>query len=242
MGRTDKKEKKEKTGSPLKLKLGGIGIFITIIIIYSLVMLPVVLSYLYFIKFFDLTNNIHIIIFCFFITFEFLFFIICQTLIPGFFLKIFRFKLKDGEYDLYKDISILKQIFLSLVYKPPLTLLSIFKLIPLKNFMHKCAGMKIGKNCFIPDNTHFYEPYAIEIGENTLIGGNTTISAHSIENDKMIIKKVKIGSNVQIGGDAYIFSGVIIEDNVIVGARSLIIKNQILKKGKTYVGSPVKEI
>ena len=204
-------------------------------------MFPVVISYLFFIKYFSLTNFIHIIVFCFFITFEFLLFMISQTLIPGIFLRIFRFKIEDREYDLYKDTSILKQIFLSLVYKPPLTLLSIFRLIPLRNFMHRSAGMKIGKNCFIPDNVHFYEPYAIEIGDNTLIGGNTSISAHSIENNKMIIKKIKIGLNVQIGGDAYIFSGVVIEDDVIVGARSLIIKNQILKKGKVYIGSPAKE-
>jgi len=36
--------------------------------------------------------------------------------------------------------------------------------------------------------------------------------------------------------------GVTIEDNVVVGAKSLITKNKRLEKGKIYAGVPAKEL
>ena len=69
-----------------------------------------------------------------------------------------------------------------------------------------------------------------------MIGGRALITGHLAE-DKLIIKKVKIGKNCLIGGESFIMPGVIIEDNVVVGAKSLVTKNKKLEKGKVYVGS-----
>jgi acetyltransferase-like isoleucine patch superfamily enzyme len=81
----------------------------------------------------------------------------------------------------------------------------------------------------------------MEIGDNTMIGGRSLITGHLAE-DKLIIKKVKIGKNCLIGGESFIMPGVTIEDNVVVGAKSLVTKNKKLEKGKIYAGIPAKEI
>jgi acetyltransferase-like isoleucine patch superfamily enzyme len=60
--------------------------------------------------------------------------------------------------------------------------------------------------------------------------------------DRMKIKKVKIGNNCVISAETYIMAGVVIEDNVTIGIRSVVTKDQVLKKGRTYVGTPAREI
>jgi len=36
--------------------------------------------------------------------------------------------------------------------------------------------------------------------------------------------------------------GAVIQDNVVVGAKSLVLKDQVLEQGKFYAGVPAKEI
>jgi len=223
----------------------GILIILIVFFVYSLILIPPVFLFFYVIRFFDFSNFLYIFFFCFFLVFELLFFIICQTLIPGFFLKIFRFKVKEGEFDINmrkKNNDLLKIVIRPFFYLIPLTLLNVFKLIHFRVFLHRCAGAKIGKNCFIPDTSILYEPCLIEIGDNTIIGADCKISAHVIEKNKMIISKVKIGNNCLIGGETIVLPGAIIEDNVTIGVKSLVTKNQVLEKGKTYVGVPAKEL
>ena len=60
--------------------------------------------------------------------------------------------------------------------------------------------------------------------------------------DRMRIKRVKIGDNCGIGAETYIIAGAFIENNVTVGIRSVVTNDQVLKKGKTYVGAPARAI
>ena len=63
-----------------------------------------------------------------------------------------------------------------------------------------------------------------------------------IAEEKLILKKTKIGKNCLIGGETFIMPGVVIEDNVVLWAKSFVPKNTPLKKGKIYVGIPAKEL
>jgi len=85
------------------------------------------------------------------------------------------------------------------------------------------------------------DPYMVEIGEQTLVGGWVQISDHIVEKN-LIMKKVKIGNNCLIGAKSFIMNGVTIEDNVTLGLNSVVLKNQFLKKGKFYAGIPAKEV
>ena len=85
------------------------------------------------------------------------------------------------------------------------------------------------------------EPYALIIGENTLIGGYAFIYTH-LSFKKMINKKVVIGNNCFIGNKAVILPGAIIEDDVIVKPGTVVTMDQVLKKGGTYKGNPAKRI
>lgn len=98
-------------------------------------------------------------------------------------------------------------------------------------------GAKVGKNVFL--RARVPEPHLLEIGDNSVIGDGAIVSGHAIMNGKVYLKKVVIGKNCTIGAHAIIFQGARIEDNVIVGANSLVLPDSILKKNGFYAGSPV---
>ena len=99
----------------------------------------------------------------------------------------------------------------------------------------------MGKSSLLAGSELIHDPYMVEIGEQTLIGGWSQITGH-VSEKKLIMKKVKIGNNCLIGGKSFIMSGVTIEDNVTLGLNSVVLKNQFLKKGKFYAGIPAKEV
>jgi len=102
-------------------------------------------------------------------------------------------------------------------------------------------GCKIGKNVVLAGDEWIFDPYVTEIGDNTTIGARSLITGH-IGEGHLIIKKIRIGNNCLIGGECFIMPGVTIEDNVVLGAKSLVLKDQVLKAGKKYAGIPAHEI
>jgi len=209
---------------------------------YSLGLVPSLLSFFYLLPFFSFSNPVHIIFFSFFLVAEFFLFMIFETLVPGLFLKIFRIRCEEGMFDVsIKDKTFFKLGLHNLLYRSPLKLIEQFKLFFLQRLHHRLAGLKIDNSSILPGTELFYDPYVIEIGKNNLFGGYVKITGHMIE-ERMRIKKVKIGDNCVIGAETYIMAGVVIEDNVTIGIRSVVTKDQVLKKGKTYVGAPAREI
>ena len=109
-------------------------------------------------------------------------------------------------------------------------------------------GVKIGHNCRLVGVVDWgSEPYLIQVGNHVSItsskfvthdGGLWVFREESPEID--IISPIKIGSNVFIGMDCIIMPGTVIEDNVVVGAGS-IVKGHI-EKDSVYAGVPAKRI
>jgi acetyltransferase-like isoleucine patch superfamily enzyme len=159
----------------------------------------------------------------------------------AFFINILQLKYEEGEYEKsINDKTAFKWFFYFTLYTPTYKLLNVVIIPPLKSLYLLMIGCKIGKNVYLAGDEWIIDPCVTEIGENTMIGGRTIITAHVAE-DKLIIKKVKIGKNCLIGGDSLILPGVNTENNVIVGSKTLITKNTKLKEGKMYVGIPAKE-
>lgn len=114
-------------------------------------------------------------------------------------------------------------------------------------------GIKIGEETKIysPRNVIIDEqkPWLIDIGNNVQITDGVRILTHGYDWSTIKVKsgkvlgssgKVKIGNNVFIGVNTTILKGVTIEDNIIIGANSLVNKDCI-EEG-VYAGNPVKYI
>ena len=119
-----------------------------------------------------------------------------------------------------------------------------FRLFP--PFYTDCGkNIKIGKNVFINSCCRFQDQGGIDIGDNVLIGHNTTIATLNHEyNPKkranLTLAAVKISDNVWIGSDCTILPGVQINEGAIIGAGSVVTKN--VPKNCIVAGNPAKII
>src|SRR5690606_7569102 len=113
----------------------------------------------------------------------------------------------------------------------------------LKNTLYRTfLRMKVGKQTsfalmVFPDVMF---PERISVGDNSIIGFNTTILAHEYLIEEYRIGDVVIGDNVLIGANTTILPGVTIGDGAIVSAASLV--NRDIPPGVFAGGNPVRII
>ena len=231
-------------------KIGGdaisiirlILLFVIPIIAYGVAIFPTLLFLMFILKFLDMSNLFHLLIFSIFLVIAYLILVFSTIFSTAFFINVMNLKYEEGEYGKsLRDKTAFKYALYFALYYPTYRLINIFVLPPIKSFYLSMIGCKIGKNVFLAGEEWIADPCVIEIGDDTMIGGRALITGHLAE-DKLKIKKVKIGRNCLIGGETFIMPGVTIEENVVVGAKSLVTKNKRLEKGKVYAGIPAKEI
>jgi len=208
----------------------GCAFFIPIVFLYQVM------------KFLNFSYFTHIFLFSVSIAITYLILIFSMMISSALFIRILHVRYEEGDYgSTIKDKISVKFIVSYALYFPTYKVIDFLSLSPIKILFLKMIGCKIGKNVVLGGDEWIFDPYVTEIGDNTTIGGRSMVLGH-VGEGHLIIKKTKIGNNCLIGGDCFIMPGVIIEDNVVLGAKSLVLKDQILQKGKFYAGIPAKEI
>ena len=97
--------------------------------------------------------------------------------------------------------------------------------IEFKNLLYRrLLGMKIAKNAALalmvmPD---LFYPDKIHIGENSIIGYNTTILCHEFLIDEYRLGEVHIGSNVMVGANCTILPGISIGEGTMIAAGAVV--------------------
>ena len=233
-----------KVGRSILAIIRMMSIVITPITVFSFSAMPSVFLISYYFSFFY--PQISWIWFIFFLPFilviSFLFLIISTVFFTGATIRLFRLTYKEGEYR--KSITDKNTFHFALywiLYRPTEKLLSTIYIPPLYSFYLKFIGAKIGKHVFFGGRNTISDPCVTEIGSNTLIGGGVTIMGHLGE-EKLIIRKVSIGSHCLVGAEALIMPGVKMENHSVLGGKSLVTKNKTLKKGNMYGGVPAVKI
>ncbi|MFW9829583.1 MAG: hypothetical protein ACFFEY_18560 [Candidatus Thorarchaeota archaeon] len=82
----------------------------------------------------------------------------------------------------------------------------------------------------------------VEFGKNVKIGQGSFITSNLIIKDKLIIKKVAIQDNVIIGAHSILLPGTIIEKNTILDTISMTTIDQRLESNSIYRGIPARKI
>lgn len=112
--------------------------------------------------------------------------------------------------------------------------------LPMKNWMYKTfLKMKIGEHSsfalmVMPDVMF---PERITVGNNSVIGYNTTILAHEYLIDEYRLGDVVIGDRVMIGANTTILPGITIGNGAIVSAATLVHKD--VPAGAFVGGNPM---
>ncbi|MBW7453621.1 acyltransferase [Paenibacillus sepulcri] len=115
--------------------------------------------------------------------------------------------------------------------------------LPMKNWIYRhILGMKVGRDTAfaLMVMVDVFFPERIKVGDNTIIGYNTTILTHEYLIREYRLGDVVIGSDVLIGANTTILPGVSIGDGAVVAAGSVVHKN--VAAGAFVGGNPLREI
>ena len=111
------------------------------------------------------------------------------------------------------------------------------------------GSISIGNKVLIGRLSTLFGHGELEIGNNSMLGPNTTImpvehvfyiGKESFQDQGFIRKKISIGDNVYIGANTSIIAGSTIPDDVAIGAGS-VVKGE-LESGWLYAGIPARPI
>lgn len=109
-------------------------------------------------------------------------------------------------------------------------------------------GVTVGEHTRISDYHHWSsEPYLISIGDNCAVTNEVKFFTHGGGRvfredipDYDCFGKIKVGNNVYIGARSLIMPGIIIEDNVVIAAGSVVTKS--IPSGVVVGGNPARII
>lgn len=107
-----------------------------------------------------------------------------------------------------------------------------------RTFLHMKIGEKTSFALMVMPDTMF--PEKITVGNNSIIGYNSTILAHEYLIHEYRLGEVVIGDEVMIGANSTILPGVVIGDGAIVSAGSLVHKD--VPAGALVGGNPMRVI
>jgi len=109
----------------------------------------------------------------------------------------------------------------------------------LKNrFTLRFFGVKIGKKAIC--DTCWISSEFVNIGSNVIIGMGSTLLSFGIEQDKFILKRIQVEDNVLIGAKCVLLPGTTIKKGSKLSAHSYTNFNDILKENSIYSGHPAK--
>lgn len=162
-------------------------------------------------------------------------------LILGLLRIVFRLDLREGEYRI-ASWGIYRWMFINGLYMiAAITFMDFILLTPFSIIFFRLMGAKVGKNVQI-NSKKCFDLSLIEIGDNAVIGGYSTIMCHSFERNRLILRKVKIGKNVVLGLNSVIMSGAEIGEGAFITAGAVLGKNKQVAAHSVYAGVPAESI
>ena len=100
-------------------------------------------------------------------------------------------------------------------------------------------SIKIGRNSNVQDHCMLHVSHKNDSkpnGSPLVIGEDVTIGHH------VTLHGCRIGDRVLVGINSIVLDDVVIEDDVMIGAGSLVPPRKVLESGYLYVGSPVQKV
>lgn len=147
----------------------------------------------------------------------------------------------EGRYPYYSFKAFQWASYNALILLVRYTCINFLRVTPFIRLFHRLMGMKIGHRVQI-NTAVIGDSNLITIGDDTVIGGDVTLVAHSAERGDLVTGRVHIGKNVTVGLMAVIFPGCEIGDGAVIAANAVLQKGTKIAPGEVWGGVPARKI
>lgn len=129
----------------------------------------------------------------------------------------------------------------ALFYLVRFTVLPFATLTPIGPLFLQAMGMTLGKRVRI-GTEYLSDVRLITMGDDAAIGGSATIFCHVAGGGHLIIAPVVIGARAQIGLRATVFGDVVVGNDAVVLAHSVLLPGTRIGAGERWGGVPARRI
>jgi non-ribosomal peptide synthetase-like protein len=113
------------------------------------------------------------------------------------------------------------------------------RVTPFLPLYHRLMGMKVGRR--VQFNTAVVaDQNLIEIGDDSVVGGDVTLVCHSAEAGYLVIAPIRIGRRVTLGLMAVVMPGCELGDDAVVAAGAVLVKGTRVGPGERWGGVPAR--
>ncbi len=164
-------------------------------------------------------------------------YLVCVIFVVGAFRVLTRAGTPEGRYPYYSLKGYQWASYNALILLVRYTCINFMRVTPFINLFHAMMGMKVGARVQI-NTAVIGDSNLIEIGDDTVIGGDVTLVAHAAERGDLVTARVKIGRRVTVGLMAVLFPGVEIGDGAVIAANAVLKKGTKVGAGEIWGGVP----
>jgi non-ribosomal peptide synthetase-like protein len=115
------------------------------------------------------------------------------------------------------------------------------RVTPILPLYHRLMGAKIGRRVQI-NTAVVADQNLIEIGDDTVIGGDVTLVCHAAERGRLVTAPVRIGRRVTVGLMAVVFPGCEIGDGAVIAAGAVLSTGTRVGPGEIWAGVPARRV
>ena len=215
-------------------------LFLLILVVYILLLLPAAAAFKYGILPFFYKGFGFFLLGLVLSLADFWLLLLSAVIIPGLGWQVLRLGYSGFHRLHFSEKNVRNWLFSLVLYLPAAVILDFFHLYPLKILHLRLFGAKVGKDVVMGGLV--LDPCLLEVGDNTIIGGFSTIAGHAVERGNISFRKVRIGRNCGVGIRAVILPGACLEDGSMLGAQSLLPKMSLIPAHQTYGGVPASKL
>lgn len=156
-------------------------------------------------------------------------------------LRVTAWGTPEGRYPYYSFKALQWASYNALILLVRYTCIHFMRVTPFINLFHALMGMKIGERVQI-NTAVIGDSNLIEIGDDSVIGGDVTLIAHAAERGHLVAERVRIGKNVTVGLMSVIMPGCEIGDNAVIAANAVLAKGTKIAPGEIWGGVPARKL
>jgi len=117
----------------------------------------------------------------------------------------------------------------------------VFRSTPIWVWYMRRNGARVGRHVWI-NSLQVGDDCLLDLGDGVVIGAGVHLSAHTVENGRVLLAPVTLGPGTTVGVGAHIGIGVETGEGTQIGSMSVVPKHAKLEPNTTYVGIPARPI